>query len=322
MELPRHLLAAIEGLCAGHSFQTLGAAYESLSARYRRENSDQDFSIKTEEEALAYVASRLPATYGAVHKALSELARLDPTFTPAKILDMGAGPGTATLVAQALWPSVAEAKLIEPNAMLAQCGQALMEALAVPATYERGTLDKMGQARKADLVLASYVLNEVPPDMAIKGVDALWDCTADALAIVETGTPHGYKTLVKARDRLVAKGAHIAAPCTHHLSCPIAEQPDNWCHFAVRVQRSSLHRKIKPSASLAYEDEKFCYLIATRRPMKTRPAARLVGAPKGPKVITLPLCRESGAYEVLKTSKRDPDYSTLKRLDWGDALDK
>ncbi|HRQ60917.1 MAG TPA: small ribosomal subunit Rsm22 family protein [Alphaproteobacteria bacterium] len=322
MELPRDLLAAMEGLCAGYSSAELGKAYEALSARYRREGACDDFRIQSDEEALAYVASRLPATYGAVHKALAELERLADGFAPESVLDIGAGPATATLVARDVWPSIDKAHLVEPNVPLAACGEALMKAMDFVGTYIRGTLQKMPQQEKADLVLASYVLNEVPDEAISHGVKTLWDHANDALVIVETGTPFGYKTLMKARDALIGFGAYIAAPCPHQMECPIASQEENWCHFSVRIQRSSLHRKIKPSATLAYEDEKFCYLIALRDPLSNTVAARLIGAPKGGKVLSLPLCRDDGNFEVRQTTKRDSDHGVLKRMDWGDALDK
>lgn len=321
MELPRDLLAAMEGLCAAHSAAELCAAYEALSLRYRREGASDDFRIQNTEEALAYVASRLPATYGAVNKALGEFARLADGFAPASILDIGAGPGTAAIAARAVWPSINEANLIEPNAHLASCGKALMKALECPGRYQRGTLEGMKEQEKADLVLASYVLNEVPDNVIANGIKTLWDHANDALVIVETGTPHGYKTLMKAREALIGFGAYIAAPCPHQMDCPILRQPDNWCHFSVRIQRSSLHRKIKPGAALAYEDEKFCYLIALRRPLQNTVAARLVGAPKGGKVLTLPLCGADGKFSLYQTSKRDDCYSKLKKLNWGDYVE-
>ena len=41
--------------------------------------------------------------------------------------------------------------------------------------------------------------------------------------------------------------------------------PGQWCHFAARVERTSIHRRIK-RASLGHEDEKFSYVIFSRNP--------------------------------------------------------
>ena len=51
----------------------------------------------------------------------------------------------------------------------------------------------------------------------------------------------------------------------------------NWCHFAVRLARTSLHRDVK-GARLGYEDEKYSFLVVSPDPSATAPrwCARLV----------------------------------------------
>ncbi|MER8066728.1 transposase [Streptomyces sp. NPDC094034] len=51
-----------------------------------------------------------------------------------------------------------------------------------------------------------------------------------------------YLRITEARDRLIAAGYRIAAPCPHDGACPI-ERGTDWCHFAARVSRSSLHQR-------------------------------------------------------------------------------
>src|SRR6202000_2264000 len=91
---------------------------------------------------------------------------------------------------------------------------------------------------------------------------AAWNRCSSALVIVEPGTPQGYRRILQARDLLLAREARILAPCPHQLPCPLAAP--YWCHFAQRVPRSRDHRIVK-SSTLAYEDEKFSYLIAVRK---------------------------------------------------------
>jgi ribosomal protein RSM22 (predicted rRNA methylase) len=83
------------------------------------------------------------------------------------------------------------------------------------------------------------------------------------LLIVEPGTPAGFQNLMEARKILLSAGAHIAAPCPHEGECHMAE--GDWCHFACRVQRSQLHRRLK-GGEAPYEDEKFAYMAFTREP--------------------------------------------------------
>lgn len=321
MELPRAIVSAIETLRADRKAGELSAAYERLSERYRRESATNNFFLQDDLEALAYAASRLPATYAAVDKVLENLAALDPDFSPKTLCDAGAGPGTAALACFGRWSeTLCEARLLEPNVPLRSLGQRLMAELGYSARYDDARLQAMNADQPCDLVMASYVLNELPESDVPDVLERLWNVSGDILVLVETGTPFGYKTLMRAREYFRARtDAYIWAPCPHDALCPMmAENGGNWCHFSVRVQRSSLHKMVKPAASLGYEDEKFAYLILSRRPVK-RPASRVVGAPKGQKVLSLPLCRADGRFEVLEASKRHPDFSTLRRLDWGDA---
>ena len=53
----------------------------------------------TATDALAYALARMPATYAAVAAGLNALSEIKPDFAPATLLDVGAGPGTATWAA-------------------------------------------------------------------------------------------------------------------------------------------------------------------------------------------------------------------------------
>jgi ribosomal protein RSM22 (predicted rRNA methylase) len=56
-----------------------------------------------EREAIAYVASRMPATYAAIYNVLRELSRRIDSFKPSTVMDFGTGPGTAIWAANEIW---------------------------------------------------------------------------------------------------------------------------------------------------------------------------------------------------------------------------
>ncbi len=320
MQLPDHVQAGITSLLDGVSTQDLAEAYRALSERYRRADTASSFQLTSDTEALAYTAARMPATFGACLTALQEIARMRPDISPRTLLDIGSGPGTSTLAAHSVWPGILNhATLIEPNAWLRQTALTLLKATGIAAQIQGCTADKASLDGAHDLVTASYVLNEMSDDEKIPLIDRMWAAAGDTLIVIEAGTPLGAAIVTKVRDRLLGKGAHVVAPCPHELTCPLASGQTRWCHFSVRVERSSLHRRIKTDGGLGYEDERFSWIAMSRTPA-LQPRARLLGHPHGQKVTTLELCRQDGTFGTESFSKRDAEYKIARKLKWGDAL--
>lgn len=303
----------LDDLLRNADTSALRAAAQDLSTRYRRKSSH---AVRSDIEALAYLATRLPATYEAAAHVFHQIALRRPNFAPRRLLDVGAGPGTVTLAVQAQWPDLAEAALIEPNAHLAATGKKLLGH----AVWRNDALqDVVLSVRGYDLVTAGYVLNEISG--AIEPlVLKLWQATNDMLVLIEPGTPEGFGVILKARAALLAQGAHMVAPCSQAGTCPLEkEKTIRWCHFSARVPRSRLHRQIK-DAELGYEDEKFSYLAVSRHPVDL-PAFRLIGHPSGTKVRRLQVCAASGSVETVDIAKSHPAYKSVRKLEWGDSGD-
>ena len=169
----------------------------------------------------------------------------------------------------------------------------------------------------ADLVLASYVLGELDD---VRGAAAtLWAQTDDTVAFVEPGTPEGYRRVLEARAVVLEAGGHTVAPCPHDLPCPLPA--DDWCHFAVRLPRSKLHRRAK-GVELGYEDEKLSYAVLSREPV--RPAeARIIRPPQVRSGhVHLVTSERDGAVHRRTVSKRQGQlYRDAKGAAWGDAFD-
>jgi ribosomal protein RSM22 (predicted rRNA methylase) len=320
MELPLRLRQAVDLALAGVSIADLAAATKALSHRYRNEVRDGRLHLSDEKLALAYIATRMPATYAAIHASFAALAERQPDFAPRSALDVGAGPGTALWAAMSLWPTLTGITLLEASPAIRAVGEKLSAASGLPGIVWRNsdvTRDAGGLA-PSDLVTLAYVLDELSPDQRNTLVDRLWKLTASMLVIVEPGTPAGWQRILDARSRLIAAGAHILAPCPHALACPI-KQPD-WCHFAARVARSRIHRLAK-EADVPWEDEKFIYLAAARAPAEN-PVARVLAPPEsGSGRVRLKLCRPDGVAEERLVTRREGDaYKAARRTDWGDAF--
>jgi ribosomal protein RSM22 (predicted rRNA methylase) len=320
MHLPPSLREAIDRELDGVPLRDLARASEILSQRYRAEVQDGRMHLSDELAARAYLTTRLPATFAAVSAALDAVAETRPDFAPQSLLDAGAGPGTATWAATRRWDSLADTVLIEASSAIRAIGERLAGSLAPLGTeWIAGTLDAdLPNIAPRDLVLMTYVLDELPPNRRNPVVERLWRLTADTLVIVEPGTTEGWKRILQARDLLIGTGAHVLAPCPHALGCPLIA-PD-WCHFSARVARSRLHREAK-GGTVPWEDEKFIYLAASRTP-GIQPAARVIAPPRiGKAAAVLKVCQQDGRSAERTIEKRvGAAFKQARKLAWGDAL--
>ncbi|MBN8979677.1 MAG: SAM-dependent methyltransferase [Rhizobiales bacterium] len=317
-ELPAELKAAIERRIEGMSRSDAARRSRSISDTYR--SGGNSLSIKSDEDALAYALVRMPATYAAIGACLGAIAEARPEFAPATLLDVGAGPGTATWAANHSFPSLGEFALIDSNDSLRALALELAKASSSlgAASYVKGdAATLLATSQPADLVVASYVAGELGDTARANLADAMWSKTNDTLLIVEPGTPSGYARIVDLRAHLIAKGAHVVAPCPHDKACPL-EDPD-WCHFSQRLARSRAHKQIK-GADVPFEDEKFSYVALSRAPIPERPS-RVLAQPKISKVaVKMKVCT-TGGVETKTVPHRDKrNYSILRKLNWGDAI--
>jgi ribosomal protein RSM22 (predicted rRNA methylase) len=317
-DLPAELQAALEARLHGLSRTAAAGRAAAISQTYRAGGGS--VAIRTESDALAYALARMPATYAAVTASLNALGESRPGFAPASLLDVGAGPGTASWAAAEAFSSLQAFTLLDSNAAL----RALALALGGSSSRLRALTYRHGDARislaetgPADLVVASYMIGETSEAKRSALAELMWTRTRDTLLIVEPGTPTGYATILALRRQLIAAGAHVAAPCPHERNCPLVA-PD-WCHFTQRLPRSRAHRQVK-GAELAYEDEKFAYVALSRAAVEPRRARVLAQPDIGKVEVTAKLCTPTGLATIKVPRRARADYARARRWRWGDAV--
>src|SRR5258708_33804549 len=161
-DLPAELKAALDARLQGRS-RSDAAERASLMSQTDGDCGGSS-AIRSEADALAYALARMPATYAAVTASLNALREIRPDFTPASLLDVGAGPGTATWAAAAAFPSLTSFALLDANSAL----RALALDLGRDSTRLRQMTYQHGEARVAladcvgaDLVIPSYMVREI-----------------------------------------------------------------------------------------------------------------------------------------------------------------
>lgn len=314
MEIPEELKQEIEKQSQGIKSKEIIENAQTISERYRKNDGKGKRMLTKSAEALSYAISRMPSTYCAVYSALKHsLENYESEIKTS--LDIGAGTGAATWAINELL-NIDESKCLEKENVMINIGKNLMENTQLKEVkWEEFDILKNEITEKADIVVTSYMINELPESSNV--IEKLWNATKKILLIIEPGTPTGFNNILKARKFLLEKGANILAPCSHQLECPIKE--NDWCSFYVRVARSGIHRLTK-KGELNYEDEKFSY-IAFSKTKVNKYQERILRHPQiNQGYIKLKICTSNGIEERTISKKDGEIYKKSKKLDAGDIL--
>ena len=204
-DLPAELKAALDGKLRGFSRSDAAGRAASISKAYR--GGGNSGTIRTEADALAYALARMPATYAAVTASLNALVEIRPDFAPVSLLDIGAGPGTATLGrGGSVSVAARTSRSSMPTTRCARWRSTLRATAPGCATisYERGEARAaLAKADAADLVVASYMIGEIGDAERRALAELMWAKTRDTLLVVEPGTPAGYARIIALREHLI-----------------------------------------------------------------------------------------------------------------------
>ena len=313
--LPAALDAVLDGLPA----DPLRRATASLIEAYLSGAPPTAQVLRDPTTAAAYAAYRMPATHAAVSRALRHAIQLAPSLDVRTLVDVGGGTGAATWAVAEAFPVLERATVLDGSAdalaLGARIGRHGPPAVAT-TTWTRTTLGAGTTLPPADLAVVSYLLGELPDGLHAPVVDAALRVSRLVL-VIEPGTPRGYAAVLAARSRLTGAGWHVLAPCPQDGPCPVAARPGDWCHFAVRLDRTALHRRLK-GGRLGHEDEKFSYVLASRDPVV--PAqGRVLRHPVTRKgLVQLEVCRSDASSGRVVFTRRDPiAYRAARDASWG-----
>lgn len=277
-------------------------AYQSLSRKYRKTGG----GFLTEEEVAAYVAARMPATKAAIQRVFEEIAP-QLAVSVKNFLDLGSGPGTGLMAALEVFPELEKGVCIEANSHMIEAGKGLVKAQWIERDLGRCELEQ------GDLALFGYSYGELDPSVRPAVLERAFE-KASVVVVVEPGTPRGYANVLEARDRFIALGAHLIAPCPHEKPCPMKK--GDWCHFGVRLPRTKEHKSLKEGA-LGHEDEKYSYVAFSKIPVEKRKGRILKRPQKKPGHVVLHICAEEGIIERIVSKKEGSNYRSARKLGWG-----
>ncbi|KAJ8272576.1 hypothetical protein GJAV_G00090850 [Gymnothorax javanicus] len=267
--------------------------------------------------AVLYLAARVAGGYAAVCRALNEIKKGDPSFSPYSLLDFGSGVGTGLWAAHSLWgDSLREAVCVDSSGAMNALAERLLRGgsdagdPAIKQVYFRQFLPVTPKVQ-FDLVLSAFSLSELGSLQERRDtVRTLWRKT------------HSY--LEEDKVTFDPRSPSVFAPCPHQVTCPkLGQLPLLPCNFPQPYRPLPL----RGSADRAIEN--FSYLILTRAGPEVekgvRPEwARLTGPVlRRSRHVHCQLCCSNGELRrtVVTAHRHGRDlYRCARSSDWGDRL--
>lgn len=322
MELPISLREKINKKAEGKKQSELLEISKEISDRYINKSGKGNRLVTKEDEALVYSIARMPATFGAVYKALEwSLENFNEEIN--SVLDVGAGTGAASWAVSEVLNKNLEITCLEREDKMINLGQEYMKDESISlnnAKWIKQDVSCTEITYKADLVISSYMLNEFNEEDRMLAIQKLWNATNKLLLIIEPGTPESFKKMKKIREYFINCGGNVIAPCTHNKKCELPE--NDWCQFTCRISRSKLHKVLKGGDS-PFEDEKFFYFAISKN-AKSKDMEDISRVLRHPKIetgkITLKLCGNNGIEEKMITKKSKELFKIARKIESGDMI--
>lgn len=314
MKLPETIENLIEEEIKKYKLSNLKEYAKNLSAKYLNEERTGKVLLSKDEEAMVYSIIRMPATFCAVSKALEQtLENYDEKIE--SVLDVGAGLGAATWAIKEK-VNCSNFTCLEREDAMRKLGQKFMKE-NIDANWVNSDIVKDEISGRYDLVVTSYMINELSLDNRLEVIKKLLNVTNKILLIVEPGTPDGFKNIKEIREYAINNGLFIMAPCIGNSKCMLEE--NDWCNSYCRVERTKVHKLLK-DGELPYEDEKFSYIAISKNEV-LNPKARILRHPIiQSKMVRVKLCTKDGIKETIITKKNAEIYKALKKKTSGDSL--
>ncbi len=322
MELPISLKEKINRKVEGKKQTELLEISKGISEKYINKSGKGNRLLTSDDEALVYSIVRMPATYGAVVSSLKwTLENFEDDIE--SLLDVGAGTGAASWGVSKVLNKNIQITCLEREESMINLGREYMKSendSLANATWIKRDIATDEINEKADLVLSSYMLNELSDENRIQSVQKLWNATNKLLLLIEPGTPESFKKMMKIREYLIEQNGKIIAPCIHNKNCEISN--DDWCQFTSRISRSKLHKFLKGGDS-PFEDEKFFYLAVVKNDAKisqiSNDMSRVLRHPKIENGrVTLKLCTQYGIGDEVITRSDKEHFKKARKIESGD----
>lgn len=319
MRIPDYIQEYIEEKLKTVKLSNLLNTQRDITKNYKAEKVKQ---LNEEEFILVYLLTRFGNIFQVINDIFDKLESKTNLDDIKSVLDVGSGPGTVIFNLLEKLVSLDEITIIEKNRLFVKHFQEISrkspyKVLKQARVKTEDITNYDFNLPKHDLVISSYMFNELDSKSILKVAKDLWNRTDNLLVIVEPGSVKGFSNIRHIRNNLVKEGAHVIAPCTNEKSCPMSKE--DWCHFYKRIERTKVQRYLKDGTE-SFEDEKFSYIVLSKKPSLDVHKEVILRHPEHSKIgVKFNVCSDEGIKEKTYT-KKEENFKALKKLDWGDFI--
>lgn len=233
----------------------------------------------------AYLRYHLPLNAARAAFALGQVLEVHPAVGAlTEVVDLGAGPGSASLASLLSLPGDAprsyhlhdrsRAGLALARRLLVRCAESRPSGpVSAKVSTRVGSLPRLPRLPRQALVWLSMVVNELEA-ASRRGFDTevFLGHLAQAVEhpsvviIVEPALRAPGRDLLRLHDLALRSGAwRVLAPCTHQASCPLLSGRDrSWCHFHFRWKAPRFVREVADPLGLDHAQPSVAYLALER----------------------------------------------------------
>ena len=294
----------LQGAIAEEFLKPYISNLKNISRQYTELQAPAELNL---QDAKSYALYFLPVNFVKVLRVFAH-TQLNAE-QPLRILDFGAGPGTATLAAQTHFKNISQITLVEKSKAMRQVAAELLPAAV-------SILSDIKEVKSSfDLILCANSINELAPDLARRTMQLLSEKLnpGGVLILLEPALFEITRRMMSLRDYL-KDSLSVIYPCTHCNSCPLLAIEKEWCHTEIDWQRPLLTRQL--DKLLSFNKHKIKTSVFVFKKAETIAAgARVVNFPVKRKFgKELWLCSESGLEKKIidKQDKMIDNYSFLE----------
>lgn len=313
--IPKHLLAPHAERIMRLSERFTGDAAERLPRYLDESGMDDSYALY-----YLFINAAKVATLLTIARAAGYL-----TTGPLRVAELGCGPGggLAGALAALEGTPLTLTGVDHSESALALAGR-IIGATGGAFSPMRFNLESAvpDLKRPQDIIIIANTLNELwrgrddtveKRTRLVAGLAERHLAPGGVMLLLEPALIAPSRELIAVRDRLLASGGwRILHPCTHHAPCPLAGQPDEWCHDLLSWETPPIVRQMDDIMGFNKHRLKFSSLVLTRgEPVPPADRWYVLTDPHEAKGMTdLTVCGAPGALRMILSRR---SYSEANR---------